>query len=144
MAIACTSEDGNQAVVLITNLETGDSLSPCPDCLSSTLQMLLEVATGRPWEAGPEAATQPGPDDHDDDDEHQDQVHRAPPDPADSPILAPADVPPADPPLTPAEVDDLEAGTRDPDTDPQYRGSADYEMAAALAADTADQAGGAS
>ncbi len=45
---ACQSEDGNLAVFIGTNLDSGDSITFCPSCLLQFCATLVESMTGVP------------------------------------------------------------------------------------------------
>lgn len=63
MAYECMTGDGNYPAVIITNLETGDTLAPCAQCLGQTLLDLLVAITGVSYE--PVLPPEPEPDQHD-------------------------------------------------------------------------------
>jgi hypothetical protein len=46
--IACQTEDGNNAIFIGTNLDTGDSVSLCQSCLIEFFAAMLEGMTGIP------------------------------------------------------------------------------------------------
>lgn len=52
----CMSEDGNAAIFVGTNFETGDSVTLCPTCLVSWCATIVEGLTGVPVSALIDAA----------------------------------------------------------------------------------------
>lgn len=45
MAYPCSSDDGNASVIVVTNLENGDTLSWCADCLLPFYVAMVEALT---------------------------------------------------------------------------------------------------
>lgn len=45
---ACMNDDGNLAIFIGTNLESGDTVTVCPDCLVAFCTAIVEGMTGMP------------------------------------------------------------------------------------------------
>jgi hypothetical protein len=55
----CMSADGNQAVFIGTNLDTGDTVTLCPSCLTQFCATIVEAQTGVPVTEFIAIATEP-------------------------------------------------------------------------------------
>lgn len=116
MAYTCFTDDGNQAAILATNLETGDVIGVCGDHITDYALGLLQSVTDTEWAPVGGFPTDPGSGDVSDGDEATDgPTVDAPPDSglsapptvggpgqADEPADDPADVPNPEWDVTPA------------------------------------------
>lgn len=72
MPYTCDNEDGAPAVLLVTNLDTGDSMSPCAECAPVLLRSIADLIDTNNTEPIPLEATDPATGDETDEDEHTD------------------------------------------------------------------------
>jgi hypothetical protein len=71
MPYQCFADDGQEAILLVTNLAEGDTLGVCPEHLPDWAQTFLTSVTGREW-APVEGSTEPTTGDATDEDEAAD------------------------------------------------------------------------
>lgn len=80
MPYTCMTDDDNMPVILVTNLETGDTVGACPEHIALVLLSLVESVTGTAYtpvgESVPDAETD---DETDDDDAAPDAAPVPPP-----------------------------------------------------------------
>jgi hypothetical protein len=125
MGYACFTDDGNQAAIIVTNLENGDTLGVCPDHLVDYALGLLQSVTDLQWMPVTDESTGPAADDPTDDDE-----------PAEGPTAAPPATEPAPGVVTvplPEYGDDLDPDEQDEITDELERRQAEQDRAEAAA-----------
>lgn len=91
MGYECFQDDGNAAAMILTNLDTGDTIGVCGAHVADWALSLLCAVTGEQWHADSELSTDPGTGDVTDDDETADGPTVPAPS---SPVAVPAvDVP---------------------------------------------------
>lgn len=69
MSYNCFQDDGNAAAMILTNLETGDTIGVCGMHVADWALSLLCAVTGEQWHADSELATDPTTGNATDDDE---------------------------------------------------------------------------
>lgn len=117
MPYECFTNDGNAAVILSTNLDSGDVVGVCPECISIYAVGLLQGVTGREWRPVMDD-TDPATDEPDDGDEG-----------ADGPTISETPAPTVSPTVAPGSPDD---GDGDDEPGP-YEDQATEDNAAYLA-----------
>lgn len=100
MGYQCFTGDDNAPVLLVTNLEAGDTLAVCAEDLTVYAANLLEAITGTPW--APVALSVPDPETGDETDEPDDGAPAELPPPP--PVPVPGEAAPADEPADEPEA----------------------------------------
>lgn len=78
MGYQCYADDQNAPVLLVTNLEAGETMAVCPEHLADYAVGLLQAVTGQTWAPAQGSTPDPETGDQSDEDDASDGVPQTP------------------------------------------------------------------